>query len=143
MLIIALLVPGRGDWTFGASSRDIEVSYNLLSYLLSSSFSSRKICSLDLSFFFFYFFTPSPFPPPYEYTHPLSLHSLFRRGRKGQGGYPFSPSFQASPPSAAKHHIQEERGERNKTDRRKKQMTRLISLGAIARIHPHALDISI
>lgn len=119
MLIIASLVPGRWDWTFGASSRDIEVSYNLLSpppFLLSLH---EKYARLILVF---YFFTPSPFPPPYAHPPTHSLHSLFRKGRKGQGGCPFSPFSQASPPSAAKHHIQEERGERNKTDRRKKKL---------------------
>ena len=140
MLIIALLVPGRWDWTFGASSRDIEVSYNLLSpppFFLSFH---EKICSLDLGFFTFLHHPPSRHLTP---THTHLSTQPFPQGPERTRGLSLSPFFQASPPSAAKHHIQEERGERNKTDRRKKKITRLISLGAIARIHPHALDISI
>lgn len=137
MLIIALLVPGRWDWTFGASSRDIEVSYNLLSPPL---FSLPLFPKNTLAWsWFFYFFISSPFPPPYTYPH--TLYTAFSAGAGKDKGLSLFSFFQAYPPSAAKHHIQEERGEQDR--QKEKEMTRLISLGAIARIHPHASDISI
>ena len=117
MLIIALLVPGRWDWTLGASSRDIEVSYNLLSptsFLPPSLFPKN---TLAWSWFFtFSYHPPSRHPTP---THTLSTQP-FPQGPERTRGCPSSPASKHLPlqPQSITFKRKEEKGTRQTEGKR-------------------------
>lgn len=116
MLIIALLVPGRWDWTFGASSRDIEVSYNLLSPPLFSLPLFPKNTLAWSWFFTFSYHPPSRHPTP---THTLSTQP-FPQGPERTRGCPFSPSSKHIPlqPQSITFKRKEEKGTRQTEGKR-------------------------